>query len=253
MNQKPEYLPEEPFAVLCFSGQDRPRAEGIARQLQEAGGRAAYASSGSPAQYDALAAHCAVCIACVSKAAVGDLTWRQQITETIERQIPIVALMLEWVSMPDVLETQLSRFPLLVYPKDAPVRMCRWVKMQPSCRPCFSEKEPAPKPEPQKGPYMLLHLRLNREIPLSDGTLRLGAKPSICDYPICDNAGISRRHADVVVEGDACYAVDLDSSNGTRINGRLIPPGEKTPLRIGDTLSLDRETFRLMQRGEERQ
>lgn len=46
-----------------------------------------------------------------------------------------------------------------------------------------------------------------------------------CDYIICDPQNrISRRHVQVINRGGALYLTDLNSSNGTYVNGNRIPP-----------------------------
>ena len=61
----------------------------------------------------------------------------------------------------------------------------------------------------------------------------LGRHP---DNPACvDDDGISRFHAEISVDGNKYWVKDLDSSNGTYINGRRITSCE---LNNGDTLNL---------------
>ena len=48
-----------------------------------------------------------------------------------------------------------------------------------------------------------------------------------------DNAGVSALHASVVVHNDRAELLDLDSTNGTRVNGE---PVTRTPLRDGDLI-----------------
>ncbi len=58
-------------------------------------------------------------------------------------------------------------------------------------------------------------------------------KAQVC---IC-KTGISRIHALVVQEGEDCYIEDLNSTNGTRINGEEIKPRTKYALKTGDRVS----------------
>lgn len=50
--------------------------------------------------------------------------------------------------------------------------------------------------------------------------------------------GVSRSHARIVKKGDAYYISDLQSTNGTSVNGT--PISEETKLRHGDTIELGR-------------
>jgi hypothetical protein len=55
-----------------------------------------------------------------------------------------------------------------------------------------------------------------------------------CDIQVAD-ANVSRRHAEVRQEGAAYWLVDLDSTNGTEINGRRL---KRAKLRPGDTITV---------------
>jgi hypothetical protein len=55
-----------------------------------------------------------------------------------------------------------------------------------------------------------------------------------CDIQVAD-ANVSRRHAEVRQEGAAHWVVDLDSTNGTEVNGRRL---KRAKLRPGDTITV---------------
>ncbi len=50
--------------------------------------------------------------------------------------------------------------------------------------------------------------------------------------------GVSRRHAQIHVQGAELFISDLGSTNGTRLNGALLPPNQPVRLRDGDELEL---------------
>lgn len=52
--------------------------------------------------------------------------------------------------------------------------------------------------------------------------------------------GVSRRHATIAYQDDAIYIQDLDSTNGTRINGFQLLPGQAYRLRDGDEVEFGR-------------
>ena len=52
--------------------------------------------------------------------------------------------------------------------------------------------------------------------------------------------GVSRRHAVILREEDQYSVEDLGSTNGTIVNREKIQPGERTPLKEGDTIFLGR-------------
>jgi len=55
-----------------------------------------------------------------------------------------------------------------------------------------------------------------------------------------DAAGVSRRHARLLRDNLAVYLMDLNSTNGTRLNGELLPAGVEKRIRDGDELMLGR-------------
>lgn len=79
------------------------------------------------------------------------------------------------------------------------------------------------------------------------GALRIG-RAADNDWPLPDTGPqptLSRRHC--VIDGGAggFAVVDLGSTNGTRLNGRPVPPHTPTPLATGDRLELGRHALRV--------
>jgi Protein of unknown function (DUF3662)/FHA domain len=68
---------------------------------------------------------------------------------------------------------------------------------------------------------------------LDEGRAVIGRSKD-CDIQIPD-PNVSRRHAEVRQEGAAYWVVDLDSTNGTEVNGR---PQKRAKLRQGDRITL---------------
>ena len=58
-------------------------------------------------------------------------------------------------------------------------------------------------------------------VPIRPEGIVMGRSPD-CDVVIKD-FGVSRRHAEVVVDGNHCRLVDLKSKNGTQVNGVRVP------------------------------
>ncbi len=56
-------------------------------------------------------------------------------------------------------------------------------------------------------------------------------------------AGVSRRHAQVICNGQLVMVTDLGSTNGTRINGMKLDPHTPRLLREGDELQLGKMTL----------
>ena len=55
-----------------------------------------------------------------------------------------------------------------------------------------------------------------------------------CDVQV-EDANVSRRHAELRREGGAWWLVDLDSTNGTELNGKRV---KRSKLDDGDTITL---------------
>lgn len=51
------------------------------------------------------------------------------------------------------------------------------------------------------------------------------------------DGGVSRRHARLFYEGNAWFVMDLDSTNGTFVNGKEVAPKTRVPLHDGDKVT----------------
>ena len=103
------------------------------------------------------------------------------------------------------------------------------------------EPEPEPEPEPAPAPVATAVpeappaiVRAGAaEYPLERGRLVIGRSRE-CDIRLAD-PNVSRKHAEVRQEGSSFYVVDLDSTNGTEVNGRR---ARRARLQDGDTILL---------------
>ena len=93
------------------------------------------------------------------------------------------------------------------------------------------EEEEAPPPPPEKEVITLTIDGRRQEV--TTPRVVLGRSRS-CDIRLPD-VNVSRRHAEVRQEGATYWIVDLDSMNGTVVNGRQI---ERERLQDGDTITL---------------
>ncbi len=57
--------------------------------------------------------------------------------------------------------------------------------------------------------------------------------------------GVSRRHALVKIGNQGLSLIDLQSTNGTKLNDRELPPDEPYPLRDGDIIKFGRLSVRV--------
>lgn len=127
--------------------------------------------------------------------------------------------------------------------------------MPPSPPDIVEVSSPPPPPPPvtspkeatqlQKQTPRLFHQQTQTTLELPQGlaVIHLG-KPNDQIPPDIDVSGfphadiVSRRHADIRVEGDIFYIEDVGSSNGTYINHQVLSPGDRHRLQDGDRISL---------------
>ncbi len=69
-----------------------------------------------------------------------------------------------------------------------------------------------------------------------------GSQPILPDIDLTPyqayESGVSRLHATIKIEKMTIIIIDLGSANGTRVNGKKIPPHTPQPLENGDILTL---------------
>lgn len=83
----------------------------------------------------------------------------------------------------------------------------------------------------------------DKVFPLERDTTIIGKWAASAD--IClDIPTVSRIHAKIIREGENCYIIDLNSKNGTWVNGVPLNPEEKTTLKRNDIICFAREEFR---------
>lgn len=96
-------------------------------------------------------------------------------------------------------------------------------------------------PAVRSPPATLEVLWMNQSVPLTDGE-HIAGRDTECSLAI-DGTTVSRRHARITVAHGAATIEDLDSTNGTHVNGTRI----STPTRLvpGDDFALGSEVLRL--------
>jgi hypothetical protein len=92
---------------------------------------------------------------------------------------------------------------------------------------------------PGGGPAWALVLPDGRRVTLGEESVVIGRLPE-CDVVVAD-PGVSRRHAEVRPEGDGWVIVDLDSTNGTRVNGVGV---KRRRLADGDVITMGNTAIR---------
>ena len=80
-------------------------------------------------------------------------------------------------------------------------------------------------------------------VPFGDTALVIGRSKD-CDIPLADG-NVSRRHAEIGRSADGFMLRDLDSTNGTTVNGRRV---KSATVGEGDEIMLGTSTLRIEQR-----
>ena len=71
----------------------------------------------------------------------------------------------------------------------------------------------------------------------------IGKQENLSDYVLSRNT-VSRLHVRIDQEEDRYYLTDLNSTNGTWVNGRKLEANERTELAAGDEVSIAELKFR---------
>src|SRR6185369_1159510 len=88
-----------------------------------------------------------------------------------------------------------------------------------------------------------------KEVPLNKERVTIGRAPDN-DIPFVGDKAVSGHHAVVITILQDSFLEDLDSTNGTQVNGKQVA---KHPLSNADTISIGRNTLKYMgeDKGEE--
>ena len=79
----------------------------------------------------------------------------------------------------------------------------------------------------------LISARDGETIFLSKFPFYVGSLAEYMDYVI-EQDTVSRFHAKLIQQGNRVFVADLNSTNGTKVNGRGLTVGEQMPLTNGD-------------------
>lgn len=85
-------------------------------------------------------------------------------------------------------------------------------------------------------------------LPIKNSPIVMGRDPSGCTL-VFTSPTVSRRHCTVFHTRKGLVVQDLDSANGTYVNGKRIASRQNHPLRVGDILTLGKkdEQFKIGQ------
>lgn len=86
--------------------------------------------------------------------------------------------------------------------------------------------------------------KINNEKTMIDKPLvKIGRDKNHVDYCIDDNKAIGRNHANILNRGGEYFIVDINSTNHTYVDDRMIPSGAETKLSHGTKIRLANEDF----------
>lgn len=95
----------------------------------------------------------------------------------------------------------------------------------------------------------LFHVQTNThfELPPNLAVIHIGKpndqiEPDINTSDLPDADFVSRIHAEIQVESNTYYLVDVGSSNGTYLNNTKLEPGNRYPLNLGDFIDLGQDS-----------
>lgn len=95
----------------------------------------------------------------------------------------------------------------------------------------------------------MIRERTRQVIILDKVNFIIGKNSDAADYAVSDNRAISRRHASIRWENESCFIYDLDSANGTFVNGKKI---DSSGVRLSnhDKIVLADEAFEFIEEQE---
>ena len=96
----------------------------------------------------------------------------------------------------------------------------------------------------EKGKYEPIRIRKQSVV--------LGTMADSCNYTLMAR-GISRMHAKLMEKADGLYLLDLNSTNGTYLNGEMIESGQDYKLEEGDMVAFALSEFFVARETEQRQ
>ena len=162
-----------------------------------------------------------------------------------------------WKAHPTAVADKLTALGVQI-PKDpneamdaGPVLPAAPIRPEPPQKIILEDSEPVPlapmaAPTPSvsiaSGPPSRLVAETGGAMNLPDGATLIGREATL-GVSLSDPSTLSRRHAELVRQGDHLLVRDLGSTNGTYVNGRKID--SDTPLSVGDSVQFGAVKFRV--------
>lgn len=87
--------------------------------------------------------------------------------------------------------------------------------------------------QPENGNFLMFD---EKKVPLEKSHTIIGRSLELTDFALPEVLSMGRVHAEVIKEDLSYYLVDLNSKNGTFVNGRRLDPQKRAPLKEGDVI-----------------
>lgn len=106
------------------------------------------------------------------------------------------------------------------------------------------EKKAMQAPQPSAGGGLrVVRKKTGQAICVNKSRFVFGKSQELADYCVTDNQTVSRKHAVLFADHGRWYVDDLNSLNGTYVNGSKIVPGQAVGIQGGDEVALSDEAF----------
>lgn len=89
----------------------------------------------------------------------------------------------------------------------------------------------------------MVRQKTGQTIVLNKNQFVIGKSQTLADFALADNQTISRKHALLYEDNGIWYVDDLNSLNGTCVNGAKVVPGQPVRLKSGDEVTMSDEAF----------
>lgn len=94
--------------------------------------------------------------------------------------------------------------------------------------------------------FVAINAPFRCELVVDKSEFVIGKNPALVDGPITFNKAISRIHCKIVKEGEGYRICDLNSANGTYVNGERLEPNEQRIIKKGDIVRLANSDFEII-------
>lgn len=100
-------------------------------------------------------------------------------------------------------------------------------------------------PQDNNSSVWLISLQTGEWIPIFKDIFKFGKMKNECDYISC-NSAVSRLHAKISKENGSSFITDLNSTNGTFVNGVKVESGSRKELHHGDIIRFANEEYKFV-------